>query len=214
MPQPDSSAAGATLTVAFVVGVTPGKWARAWAERMPRTALQMRLCSPSEALAAVSEGSVDAALMRLPIEEEHLSRIPLYSELSVVVAPREHAIEALDSVTLLDLVDETVLETGLDENWAPIVELIATGAGVALMPQSVARALSRRDIIARPVSDGPISRIALAWLATNDSTLVEEFIGIVRGRTANSSRGAQPPQEKKSRPAKQRTPDRRPSRRR
>lgn len=214
MPQPDSSAAGATLTVAFVVGVTPGKWARIWAERMPRTVLELRLCSPSEALAAVSEGTVDAALTRLPIEVAQLSRIPLYSELSVVVAPREHAIEALDSVILADLVDETVLETGLDEDWVPVVGLIATGAGVAVMPQSVARALSRRDTIARSVSDGPTSHIALAWLATNDSMLVEEFIGIVRGRTANSSRGAQPPQEKKPRPATQRAPDRRPSRRR
>lgn len=214
MPQPDPFAAGVTLTVAFVVGVTPGKWARVWAERMPRTALELRLCSPSEALAALNQGSVDAALMRLPIADKHLSRIPLYSEQAVVVAPREHAIEALDSVTLADLVGETVIETGLEDNWVPIVELIATGAGVAVMPQSVARALSRRDVIARPVSDGPTSHIALAWLATNDGTLVEEFIGIVRGRTANSSRGAQPPQEKKSRPAKQRTPDRRPSRRR
>jgi DNA-binding transcriptional LysR family regulator len=214
MAQPDLSAAGATLTVAFVVGVTPGKWARTWAERMPRTALQLRLCSASEALVAVSEGSVDAALMRLPIDDEHLSRIPLYSELSVVVAPKEHAIDALDSVTLADLVDETVFQTGPDGSWVSIIELIATGAGVAVMPQSVARALSRRDIIARPVSDGPTSRIALAWLATNNSTLVEEFIGIVRGRTANSSRGAQAPPEKKSRPVAKRTPDRRPSRRR
>ena len=210
MPQPANPAFGATLRVAFVVGVTPGKWAKVWGQRMPRTYLELMLCSPAEAMDAVEKGSADAALVRMPVDGERFSSIPLYTELSVVVAPKGHAIEALDSVTMTDLAGEPTVPG----EWEPAVELVATGAGVAVMPQSVARALSRRDVVARPVTDGPESRIALAWLAATDNELVEEFIGIVRGRTANSSRGARPVPEKKPKPTKSRTPDRRPSRRR
>ncbi|MBG6054144.1 DNA-binding transcriptional LysR family regulator [Salinibacterium sp. CAN_S4] len=215
MVQPANPAYGATLRVAFVVGVTPGKWAKVWADRLPRTYLELTAMTAPESLAALSSAAVDAVLLRMPVTGDDLSSIPLYVELPVVVVPKDHAIEAMDSVTMGDLDAENVLSNDVhDADWSSIVELVATGAGIAVMPQSVARALSRRDVVARPVSDGPQSRIALAWLSTNDSPLVEEFIGIVRGRTANSSRGVQPPPEKKSKPAKPRTPDRRPNRRR
>ena len=215
MVQPANPVYGATLRVAFVVGVTPGKWAKVWAERLPRTYLELTASTTTQSRAALDSGSVDAALLRMPVTGDQLSSIPLYVELPVVVVPKDHAIEAMDFVTMGDLDAENVLSNDAqDADWASIVDLVATGVGVALMPQSVARALSRRDVVARPVSDGPQSRIALAWLSTNDSPLVEEFIGIVRGRTANSSRGVQPPTEKKAKPAKPRTPDRRPGRRR
>ncbi|MDJ0335080.1 MAG: LysR family substrate-binding domain-containing protein [Rhodoglobus sp.] len=215
MVQPDNPAFGATLRVAFVVGVTPGKWSKVWAERLPRTYLELLPSTADAAVKAVEDGAADAALVRLPVAGEHLSSIPLYVELSVVVAPKDHAIEAVDSVSMADLAAETMLSNDVrGDDWAAVVDLVATGAGVAVMPQSVARALSRRDVVARPVTDGPETRIALAWLAANNNFLVEEFIGIVRGRTANSSRGAQPKAEKKPKVAKPRTPDRRPSRRR
>lgn len=215
MAQPANPIHGSTLTVAFVVGVTPGKWAKVWAERLPRTYLELRSSSAHEALRALESGEVDAALLRLPTVGEHLSSIPLYVELPVVIAPKDHAIEAVDSVTMGDLMSETLLLNDVqDGDWATAVDLVATGVGVAVMPQSVARALTRRDVIVRPLTDGPEARISLVWLSSNDSILVEEFIGIVRGRTARSSRGAQPQPQKVSKPAKPRTGDRRPSRRR
>ena len=39
-------------------------------------------------------------------------------------------------------------EVMLEGDWAASVELVAANAGIALMPQSVARAFSRRDVIA------------------------------------------------------------------
>lgn len=215
MIQPANPAYGATLRVAFIVGVTPGKWAKVWAERLPRTYLELMSSTAAESLAAVENGSADAAFLRMPVAVDRLSNIPLYTELPVVVVPKGHAIEAMDVVTIADLSAETVLSSEVqDADWALIVEMVATGAGVAVMPHSVARALSRRDVVARPVSDGPHSRIALVWLTGNDNSLIEEFIGIVRGRTANSSRGVQPSPRKKSAPSRPRTPDRRPGRRR
>jgi DNA-binding transcriptional LysR family regulator len=152
--------------------------------------------NPADALAALDDGSVDVALMRLPVEPSRLSAITLYEEQPFVVAPKDHPFEEVEAVTLADLAGETLL----DDQWATAVELVAANVGVVVMPQSVARALSRRDVVARPVTDAPTTEIALVWVASGTTELVEEFIGIVRGRTANSSRGTPtPPTEKPAR---------------
>ena len=202
------------FVVGFVVGVTPGKWARVWAERLPRHPLELRPLAPSDALAALESGDVDAAFLRLPVDDETLSAIPLYTETAVVVVPKDHPAEALDELSLSDLTGDNVIAGDGPLDWAAAVELVAANVGVAIMPQSVARALSRRDVVSRPLVDGPESRIALVWPTGKTTELVEEFTGIVRGRTANSSRGAPTPPTPKEPRRKQAKPDRRPSRRR
>jgi hypothetical protein len=47
----------------------------------------------------------------------------------------------------------------------------------------------RRDLTYRVVTDAPTSSVALAWVREGHTDLVEEMIGIVRGRTGNSTRG-------------------------
>lgn len=148
---------------------------------------------PQQAIDALTDGTADAAFLRLPVDHEHLNTIALYTEQPVVVVPREHSIEGLGSITLADLAAETVLH----QDWSAAVELVAANVGVAVMPQSVARALSRKDVVARPIADGETTQVALAWPDASTTELIEEFIGIVRGRTANSSRGTPtPPAEK------------------
>lgn len=201
------------FVVAFVLGVTPGKWARTWEERLPAHPLQLTPLSPADALAALADGTADAAFLRLPVAEDSLSAIPLYEERPVVVLPKEHVLTVLDSVSSADLVDEVVL----DGDWAADVELVAANVGVAIMPQSVARALSRKDVVARFSTDAPATRVALVWRPDAATALTEEFIGIVRGRTANSSRGtpreAEPekPAARPARPAKPSRPGRAPA---
>lgn len=168
------------FVVAFVTGVTPAKWARVWGERMPQVPLELRPSSAADAVAALHDGSADVALLRVPVADDALSAIRLYEEQPVIVAPKDHVFEALDSVTTADLADENLVDD---------IELVAANVGVAIMPQSVARAHSRRDVITRPLTDAPTTTIALVWPTARTTPLVDEFIGIVRGRTANSSRG-------------------------
>jgi hypothetical protein len=67
---------------------------------------------------------------------------------------------------------------------------------VAIVPQSIARLHARRDLTYRPITDAPTTDIALAWVADDraldplERAAVQDFIGIVRGRTARSSRGS------------------------
>ena len=181
------------LAVHFVIGVTPGKWAKVWAERMPRHPLQLTQGESAEVLAALRAGDAQLAFLRDPVSTDEFNRIALYTELPVVVAPKGHVFEAADLVTASDLEAETVLT----QKWPLAIELVGANVGVALMPQSVARALSRRDVIVRPfqgkAAGAEETIIALVWLRDVQpeplAALIQEFVGVVRGRTANSSRG-------------------------
>ena len=173
----------APFVVMFVPGVTPGKWERTWRERMPRQPLELRPASPVDALAAL-HGPAHMALLRDVAASDTLHVIPLYREQPVVVVARDSALADVPSFTLASLEGSNIIE-GQD---AAAIELIATGSAVAVMPQSVARAFSRKDVVARPVTDAPDSGIGLAWLAASPHPLIDVFVGIVRGRSANSSR--------------------------
>ncbi|MGH6655575.1 MAG: LysR substrate-binding domain-containing protein [Actinocrinis sp.] len=203
--------AATSFRLAYVPGVTPGKWARTWAERVPDVPLELVAVSAAEAATALRDGAADAAVLRLPIDRAGLSAIPLYTEASVVVIPKDHEVAAVVEVTVGDLDDYVALRPvddclewerppGLPANDRPAstadaVELVAAGVGLLVVPQSLARLHHRRDLTYRPMADAPQSRVALSWLEERTTDLMEEFIGIVRGRTVNSSRGrtASPP---------------------
>jgi DNA-binding transcriptional LysR family regulator len=176
-----------TFRVVFVPGVTPGKWERIWRERMRRQRLELRLTSPDDARAALRDGSADAAFLRDAIADEEFSAIRLYEEAPVVVFSRDHLFAVLGADEQLDAI-ELDHENVLPGQDADTLELVAAGVGVARMPQSVARALSRRDVIARPVRDAAPTWISLVWPTGATTPSVEGFVGIVRGRTQNSSR--------------------------
>lgn len=176
------------LVVAFVPGVTPGKWERIWRER--RLGMLSLLPLPqAAALAALDEGSVHMALLRDIEADDFRHAIQLYRERPVVVAPRDSLVAALDEVDAADLDGLDVQPVDLlAGDGAFAVELVAANVGVAVLPQSVARLHSRRDVVARPLTGVPDTGVALVWPIEGPHPLAEAFIGIVRGRTARSSR--------------------------
>lgn len=201
--------AATPFRLAYVPGVSPGKWVRTWNERVPAVPLELVTASVVDAVTALRDGTADAALVRLPVDRNGLSAIPLYTETSVVVIPKDHEVAAVDEVSAGDLADYIWLHPlddclgweslpGLPANDRPettkdAVELVAAGLGLLVVPQSLARLHHRRDLTYRPITDAPQSRVALCWLEERTTDLMEEFIGIVRGRTVNSSRGRPAP---------------------
>ena len=176
-----------TFTVGFVTGATPDKWARAWRDRS-RERLELVPVDEDTQLDGVRDGSHDMALVRLPVDRDGLHLIPLYEEVAVVVVGIEHVATVVDEVTLADLADDELVDWrrfGVKD----AISLAANGAGVVQVPMSVARLHARKDVTYRPVSDLPPTTVGLAWLVDNDDPRVQTFIGIVRGRSANSSRG-------------------------
>src|SRR3954468_24124874 len=99
-----------SFVVLFVPGVTPGKWERIWAERMPHLALDLRPADAAEALVAVRDGSAQLAFVRDVAADDELHVIPLYREQPVVVAAKDSVVAAVDSVTVAELADETMLD--------------------------------------------------------------------------------------------------------
>lgn len=212
-----------SFRLAYVPGVTPTKWVRIWNERRPDVPLTLVAVSAAEAFDTLRARDADAGFVRLPVDREDLSAIPLYTETTVVVVPKDHIVAAVDEVTSEDLADEIVLHP-LDDtlDWerppgepaferpattADAVDLVAAGIGLLVVPQSLARLHTRKDLTYRPVTDAPESRVALSWPQDATTDLVEDFIGIVRGRTVNSTRGRSQAPAAAPAPSKAKRPD-------
>ena len=186
--------------IAAVPGVTLTKWTRAWQERRPDAPLQVLRSTAETQSAVLHDDTADVSFVRLAGGEDagsaldalgadDLSAITLYVEAPVVVVPKEHPLAELDSVTLADL----EAENHLAGEWEDAIDLVAANVGVVIVPQSIARLHARKDVAAVPVTDAAETRIAIAWLMAQTTERVEEFVGIVRGRTAQSSRSTPTP---------------------
>ncbi|WP_078315006.1 LysR family transcriptional regulator substrate-binding protein [Mycobacterium sp. D16Q16] len=203
-----------SLTLGYVPGGTPAKWARVWAQRHPEVPLQLRVVAAADAPAEVRSGTVDVALLRPPADTSGLAIIALYEEVTVVVVPTDHVLGAFDAITAADLdgeptllpLDDVLAWSGAPgnpvdhrpETTEDAIELVAAGIGVLMVPQSLARLYHRKDLTYRPISDAPTCPVALAFPEGPQPELIEEFVGIVRGRRPGSSRGQTEPAPKRT----------------
>jgi DNA-binding transcriptional LysR family regulator len=190
-----------TFRLGYVTGATPDKWARIWRERS-RERLELVPLAEAEQEPALRAREVDMAIVRLPVDRDGLHLIALYDEVPVVVLARDHYLSLAEGVSLAELAEEQLVLPHRS-GWAPsvdqlpwpsmsekdAVETVAAGTGIAILPLSVARLHHRKDVVHRPVTDLAPTSVGLAWLTEHDDERTQAFVGIVRGRTANSSRG-------------------------
>lgn len=210
---------------AFRVAVAPGvvvqRWVGRWVERRADTPITVVPTPETAGVGVLHAGTVDVSFVRLPVDREGLSLIPLYEEVPVVVVPHDHVLTTAEEVGVDDLAGEALLgdltpraawsavldpvaaagaveqgargggrtdAAGSTSALTDVLALVAAGAGVVVVPQSVARLHHRKDLTYRPVTGLPPTVVGLAWLAERTTADLEEFVGIVRGRTARSSR--------------------------
>ncbi|MDV3355082.1 LysR family transcriptional regulator substrate-binding protein [Dietzia sp. IN118] len=204
--------ASGRLTIGYVPGVQPDKWLARWRERNPRVPISARRAGDPRAELADSAGDdgFDVIFLREPDDAPRsapagLLRVPLYTETMAVLAEKDHELAAFDSLGIADLEGERWLEpvdpvTASPDEVSAAVDLVAAGVGLLVLPAPYARALSRRDVVARPVDGVPATRMGIAWSPARETDeLIDEFVGIVRGRRAGTSRGAgEPPREKRT----------------
>ena len=189
------------LRIGFVTGATPDKWVRHWRDRR-REPLELVPVTQDEQESLVRDGTLDMALARLPVNSDGLHCVRLYDELPVAVASVEHVLAAADAeVTTGDLVDEQLVRPhpsgwvpeAEQLDWPPMseqdaVETVAAGTGIVILPMSIARLHQRKDVVHRVVTDLEPSTIALIWRLDRDDDVTQAFVGVTRGRTANTSR--------------------------
>src|SRR5690606_38214007 len=203
-PMPAPAKEPRILRLGLVPGTTPGKWVDAWKQRMPHVELELVPISFADQRERLDD--LDLALVRLPLERtQDLHVIPLYDEVPVVVAAKDSHLLAADELSADDLVDQVLITPGDDvlgsldlptavPNFPTIpttehaVETVASGVGILVVPMSLARLHRRKDADYRPLLGGRTSTVALAWPVDATTPDVDAFVGIVRGRTANSSR--------------------------
>jgi DNA-binding transcriptional LysR family regulator len=143
--------------------------------------------------------------------------IPLYDEQPVVVVSREHPVSAYPEIDVADLSEEHLLQDpdevpawrdlatevrdGTRHPVPPMtlvqaVETVAAGTGILIVPMSLARLHHRKDVIPVPVTGVGATSVGLAWPRGDGSAEVDDrvdlFIGVVRGRTANTTRDVPP----------------------
>lgn len=152
---------------------------------------------------------------------EKYHSIRLYEELPVVILPVNHVLTVLDEVPVEELAEEFLLQPASDipayekvsrawrESAGRIVpegltdketiELVAAGVGLYIVPMSIARFYHRKDLTYRPVVGLDLYPVHLVWprapkgepRSEELEALLQDFIGIVRGRTATSERGSE-----------------------
>ena len=162
---------------------------------------------------------------------EKYHSIRLYEELPVVILPVDHVLTVLDEVPVEELAEEFLLQPASDipayeevsrawrESAGRIVpegltdketiELVAAGVGLYIMPMSIARFYHRKDLTYRPVAGLDTYPVHLVWprapkgepRSEELEALLQDFIGIVRGRTATSDRGSETRQARAERVA-------------
>lgn len=157
-----------------------------------------------------------------PDAADDLHRVVLYREDAAVCAAEDHWIAAADqSVAWEEIAGEAFFTpeqmlqqvgsgVGPVDVHTPVagkdlargerlaLETAASGAGLVVLPFSMARMLMRRDMVVRTLTGHPGYETGLIWLREQDDPVIQEFIGVARGRRPGSGRNALPQKRQKA----------------
>jgi DNA-binding transcriptional LysR family regulator len=130
-----------------------------------------------------------------------------------------HRLASRDSVSILDLTQPRAADvdaqgaavlgrlvggqppapTPASRSWGPendnveeMLEQVAEGAAVCIVPQSMTAFYARPDLAWVPIRDVDPLRIALGWRASDESPLLHAFADVVRELVDESSQPAAP----------------------
>ncbi|WP_431813729.1 LysR family transcriptional regulator substrate-binding protein [Kocuria sp. cx-455] len=208
------------FAIGYVPGVMPGKWFRRWEDRRHTPVLHQYLVRADGWREALTSGEIKACFVRLNWEDqdpsveelrEEFRAVALYEELQVAVLDRDHILTVAETLTTGELTAESEPQARPRTDDADMaVELTAAGVGPVILPMSVARLHHRKDVTYRELTDAPTVPVMLVWprdLTEADEAAVQQLVGIVRGRSANSGRDtparAEEERKNKKQPPKQ-----------
>ncbi|PRX95777.1 LysR family transcriptional regulator [Allonocardiopsis opalescens] len=151
-------------------------------------------------------GTADAALVHLPFPRRGLDFQPLVEEPRVAVLPSGHRLAGCEVLRLADLSGEpfpywsgsdaasAAYWSGRDrpagpggplppappgppvDDSAQLLEVVALGQAVALLPESDVAGYARPDVVSRPVADASPSVVGLAWPEASRSRELAAFV--------------------------------------
>jgi len=194
------------LRLTFATGTEPGKWF----ERFRRATDHGGLAAidADDAIGMLISGDVDVALARLPhggidkrMSEDTMHVVRLYTESRGVAVPKASVFAELgEAVDPRDIADEYLNYRIADDASLDIDEIraglqvVAANVGIVIAPRPLLKVLSKKQVVPLELKDPrvPQTDIALVWLKDKDSEAIQDFVGIAKGRTLNSSRHEAP----------------------
>lgn len=201
------------LRVVFTPGTVPGKWFTRFDERV--TGWRAAGAQSDDPLSHVLSGGADIGILRFPgagweggvgsgafadipdigeseLERFDLHRVRLYEEQPGVAVPRDHILKELgenEAAAEADLEGEKVLYRGVDpQQVRASLDVVAANVGCVVAPRPLLRGINRRGVVHRNLEGVPGTGIGLVWRRDRDDEVVQQFIGVCRGRRAGSSR--------------------------
>jgi len=175
----------------------------AFNRQYPGIELRLHESGVQTLLDLLETGLTDVAVVTLPVEDEHLTVVPLFTEEMVIAVQREHPLATRERVTFTELRDEAwvlspqnyelreaTLSACQAAGFAPRVVLdggetdtllrfVAAGIGIALVPRLAVPDTS--DLVALKVTDQHLTRsLGLVWrgdrVASPAARALREFL--------------------------------------
>lgn len=185
------------LSLSFVTGTEPDKWFQRFQERTRHGGLQAH--GSDDPVQELFDATVDLALVRLPdarvaqaIDELHVVR--LYEEAPGVALPKDHTLTLMDVIPEDELGGEEVMATYRGPEHVQEIrdglQVVAANVGIVFAPRPMLKVLCGKQVEHRGVmaQQGQATEIALVWRKERDADDIQDFVGIAKGRTVNSSR--------------------------
>lgn len=194
------------LRLTFTTGTEPGKWFARFRRATAHGGLGT--IDADDTIAVLLAGGADVALARLPLggidkrlSEDTVHIVRLYAEERGIAVPKDSVFaEMKETVDPRDVADEHVNYRIADDASLDIdairegLQVVAANVGIVIAPRPLLKVLSKKQVVPLGLKDPsvPQTEIALVWLKDNDSEAIQDFVGIAKGRTLNSSRHEAP----------------------
>jgi DNA-binding transcriptional LysR family regulator len=177
---------------------------RAFRERSPEVAIEVRELSPGAQVEALKRGDLDVGFVRAPLNEPQLASENIRNEKLVLALPADHRLAIRERVALGAVAKEPfvffprargpgffdfLMSFCRDSGFTPqivqqapqidVLALVAAGFGLSILPDSV-RELRRADIVLRPIIGSPTTELRLVWRSGEPAPALARFIETVR----------------------------------
>ena len=194
------------FTVGFMPGLTVTGAVREFRSRVPSVDVRVMRTGWEEQVAVLHDGRADVSYLREPFSGEGIRTVFLHDEPRVVMLPTGHPLTDADLVTIGDLSSEVLLQDpAAVPEWSPAaparralesptqrqsrtveekLELVAGGAGIAILPLSTALFYRRIDVEFRAVSDLAPTAVHIAWEANRTSEQIKAFVDVAQAVAA------------------------------